>query len=346
MTDRLRIASYNVALNRRSATALNTELKGAGSAQLRAVIEVIKALQADVLVLNEIDRDSDATNLDLLAERWLLPAGLNYPHRYFAAVNTGVDSGRDLVKDGEQKTTPFGFGAFPGQYAMAVLSRWPINLSASRTFQQYLWRDLPGAQFPQQADGSDFYSSDDLAVLRLSSKSHWDLVIQAPSGPFHLLVSHPTPPAFDGPERRNAHRNNDEIRFWLEYLNATTGSKTLRDDQGRNGGLADNAAFVIAGDLNADPEAGDSLGGIEQLLNHARLQDPQPVSQGARQRWPKGNGRQTADWGLRADYLLPSTEFQLEQTAVFWPAEGDLAEAIGTASDHRPVWADLSLSLF
>ena len=343
MTDRLRIASYNVALNRRSATALNSELKGAGSTQLRAVIKVIKALQADVLVLNEIDRDSDASNLDLLAARWLQPAGIDYPHRYFAAVNTGVDSGRDLVKDGQQKTTPFGFGDFPGQYGMAVLSRWPIDLSASRTFQHFLWRDLPGASFPKQPDGSDFYSSDDLAVLRLSSKSHWDLLIQAPSGPFHLLVSHPTPPAFDGPERRNAHRNNEEIRFWLEYLNRTGDCKCLRDDQGRNGGLADKAAFVIAGDLNADSEAGDSLGAIQQLLSHARLHDPKPVSEGAQQRWPNGNGRQTADWGLRADYLLPSTEFQLQQAGVFWPTDGELAEAVGTASDHRPVWADLSL---
>ncbi|PTY36256.1 hypothetical protein BGP77_02800 [Saccharospirillum sp. MSK14-1] len=341
----MRLASYNVALNRASESALNTELKGAGSTQLRAVIEVMQSLQADVLVLNEIDRDADATNLDLFADRWLLPAGLDYPHRYFAPVNTGVDSGRDLVKDDQQKTTPFGFGAFPGQYAMAVLSRWPIDLSASRTFQHFLWRDLPGADFPKQPDGSDFYHPDDLGVLRLSSKSHWDVLIQAPDGDFHLLVSHPTPPAFDGPERRNAHRNNDEIRFWLNYLNATETSPTISDDQGRQGGLNRDAAFVIAGDLNADPDAGDSLGAIEQLLNHAHVQDPKPTSPGARQRWPAGNGRQTADWGLRADYVLPSRQWKRDQSAVLWPADNHLAEAVRTASDHRPVWADLTLNL-
>lgn len=339
MTDTLRIASYNLALNRPSASALNAELKGAGSVQLRALVRVMQALQADILVLNEIDRDAEAHNLDLLADRWLQPAGLHYPYRYFGPVNSGVDSARDLVKDGRQTRTPFGFGDFPGQYAMAVLSRWPIDTTASRTFQHLLWRDLPGARLPSRSDGSEFYDSDDQRVLRLSSKAHWDLVIQAPGGPFHLLVSHPTPPAFDGPERRNRHRNNDEIRFWLEYLNATE----LRDDQGRSATLATTAAFVIAGDLNADADAGDSLGAILQLLAHPRLQDPRPISPGAQQRWPEGNGRQTADWGLRADYLLPSTQFRLRQAAVFWPCDGDLAEAVRTASDHRPVWADLRL---
>ena len=34
----------------------------------------------------------------------------------------------------------------------------------------------------------------------------------------HFLVSHPTPPVFDGPEDRNGRRNFDEIRFWADYI--------------------------------------------------------------------------------------------------------------------------------
>ena len=34
----------------------------------------------------------------------------------------------------------------------------------------------------------------------------------------HFLVSHPTPPVFDGPEDRNGTRNFDEIRFWADYI--------------------------------------------------------------------------------------------------------------------------------
>ena len=34
----------------------------------------------------------------------------------------------------------------------------------------------------------------------------------------HFLVSHPTPPTFDGAEDRNGTRNHDEIRFWADYI--------------------------------------------------------------------------------------------------------------------------------
>lgn len=338
MPEALRIASFNVALNRRTPQALSRELNGVGSAQLRAILALLHHTQADVLVLNEVDRDLAANNLNALVERWLTPAGLDYPHRYFGPVNTGVDSGRDLVKDGRNQTTPFGFGDFPGQYGMAVLSRWPMELAASRSFQQLLWRDLPDANLPRFPDGRAFYSDADLAVLRLSSKAHWDLIIAAPQQRFHLLVSHPTPPAFDGAERRNVHRNDDEIRFWWHYLNG----QVFRDDQGRTAGLENDSAFVIAGDLNADPKAGDSLGAIRDLLQHPNVQDPQPRSAGALQRWPDQGGRQTASWGLRADYLLPSQHWQVQRSEVLWPTAGDLAEAATIASDHRLVWAELN----
>ncbi|WP_157954346.1 endonuclease/exonuclease/phosphatase family protein [Saccharospirillum mangrovi] len=338
MPEPLRIATFNVALNRRTPDALSRELNGFGSAQLRAIVRLLQHTQADILVLNELDRDAAANNLNALAERWLKPAGLDYPHRFFGPVNTGVDSGRDLVKDGSKKTSPFGFGDFPGQYGMAVLSRWPIDENASRTFQHFLWRDLPDGNLPRSPDGSFFYNNDDLDVLRLSSKSHWDLVINAPQQRFHLLVSHPTPPAFDGDEQRNVHRNDDEIRFWLHYLKATK----FTDDQGRTFGLGKDAPIVIAGDLNADPNGGDSLGAIGELIQHPALQDPQPHSTGAQQRWANSDGRQTASWGLRADYLLPSQHWQVTESQVLWPAEGALAEACELASDHRLVWAELN----
>jgi hypothetical protein len=61
---------------------------------------------------------------------------------------------------------------------------------------------------------------------------------------------------FDGPEKRNAARNHDELRLWQEYL--SKGDKPwLCDDKGQCGGLAQDARFVILGDLNNDPVDGD-----------------------------------------------------------------------------------------
>ena len=47
----------------------------------------------------------------------------------------------------------------------------------------------------------------------------------------HVLVSHPTPPTFDGPEDRNGLRNADEIAFWKQYVAVAT--PALVDDAGR-----------------------------------------------------------------------------------------------------------------
>src|SRR3546814_13615853 len=75
--------------------------------------------------------------------------------------------------------------------------------------------------------------------------------IQTPLGVVHFLISHPTPPVFDGAENRNGLRNHDEIRLWAEYLSGAA-IDWLYDDSGRRGGLAPDAAFVLADDLHAD----------------------------------------------------------------------------------------------
>ena len=48
----------------------------------------------------------------------------------------------------------------------------------------------------------------------------------------HFLVSHPTPPVFDGPEDRNGTRNFDEIRFWADYV-IPSRSGYIYDDNGQ-----------------------------------------------------------------------------------------------------------------
>src|SRR5690606_19592470 len=101
----------------------------------------------------------------------------------------------------------------------------------------------------------------------------------------HVLVSHPTPPVFDGPEDRNGRRNHDEIRFWADYVEDGERASYLVDDAGVRGGLAPDALFVILGDLNADPApgAGDGVpGAITQLLDHPRVVRTEPVATGSR----------------------------------------------------------------
>ena len=239
---------------------------------------------------------------------------------------------------------------------MVVLSKHEIDSAAVRTFRALRWKDMPGARLPVRPDGSSFYSEDALAILRLSSKSHWDVPIRIDGEVVHLLASHPTPPVFDGPEDRNGLRNADEIRFWKDYIE---GADYIRDDAGRPGGLPRGAQFVIAGDLNSDPMDGDSApGAARQLLEHPLVNTSvTPASDGAaaaaaaqgganvRQRgdprFDTADFRDRAPGNLRVDYVLPSAGLEITDAGVFWPAEGEPGAALIDASDHRPVWIDV-----
>ena len=76
---------------------------------------------------------------------------------------------------------------------MVLLSKYPIEAANVRSFQKVLWRDMPGALLPERPDGSPWYSTEALAVLRLSSKTHCDVPIRVGDRTLHALISHPTP---------------------------------------------------------------------------------------------------------------------------------------------------------
>jgi endonuclease/exonuclease/phosphatase family metal-dependent hydrolase len=323
--------------------------------------------------------------------------GLEYD-TFMAPSNTGVHSGFDLNNNGLNLTetynsfeeyeevcpvpgpgedgTPgeqlqcgrdwgddsFGFGTFPGQYAMALLVHPDIDILEDevRTFQTFLWADMPGALLPSDPQGAgfdpdhpdegpgDWYSEDELDVFRLSSKSHWDVPVQLANGAvIHLLASHPTPPGFDGPEARNRLRNHDEIRFWGDYLD---NADYIYDDDGEYGGLEPGATFLVMGDLNADDDPGgdqdsntfgDPIGDF--LLSKGRVNHhfvPEALDQDA------GNLKSdaTAEFGIRADYVLPSRGLKVEGGFVY--GHSGLFEGNGygpTPSDHYPVVLELSV---
>ena len=375
----VRFATFNASLNRFNEGDLAAELSNPGSAQPDTIAEIIQRARPDVLLINEFDYDAGGVAAEEFQNNYL-SIGHNgadpivYPHRLAVASNTGIPSGRDLDKNGfvGGPGDAFGFGFFPGQYAFVVYSMFPILEDEVRNFQLFLWNDMPGAMLPVNPDGSSFYDEGDLEIFRLSSKNHTDVPIEIGNKEVHFLVSHPTPPVFDGPEDRNGTRNHDEIRFWSDYVSPGQGGY-IYDDNGVSGGLAPGAMFVIAGDENADPLDGDSFpGAIQQLTDNPQVNDKvTPDSDGGvEQADLQGNANtlhlsdpafDTADFfdgfppppfggapgNLRADYVLPSKALQIRDAGVFWPTEDDpLFALVGTfpfpGSDHRLVWLDLS----
>ncbi len=331
--------------------------------QLRKAAEIIQRVSPDILLVNEIDFDPQCRqNALLFRDRYLGNSQtgqppIDYPYAFFAPVNTGVLTGQDLDRDGrtDSPEDAHGFGHYPGEYGMALYSRFPIDADAARTFQTFLWKDMPGHLMPDGRDGRPgYYSPEQARILRLSSKSHWDVPVLVFNHPVHILASHPTPPIYDGPEDRNGRRNHDENRFWADYISGESTTGYIVDDQGRRGGLAQGNLFAILGDLNSDPmkmeeHAAYSRPTILQILQHDRVQDPKPRSLGSAVEadgYPGDKTTRTSHFG-RVDYVLPCRELRVQDAGVFWPPPGDptcpLVNDPDPASDHHLVWIDARL---
>jgi alkaline phosphatase D len=371
----LRVATFNAAMNRKSAGELTEGLQK-GDPQAAKIAEILRAVSPDVFLLNEIDYDERSAEVFL--NRYLSSQERQDsqepteqpPWKYFFAgpVNTGVDSGLDLDGNGKlhEPNDAWGFGTYPGQYGMAVFSRHEIQKEAIRTFQNFRWSRMPGALRPMRSNpGSteleSYYPDAVWDQLRLSSKSHWDVPILIGGKTLHLIASHPTPPVFDGPEDRNGCRNHDEIRLLMDYVAGDSSGAYVVDDNGRTGPLATDASFVIAGDLNSDPIDGDGRAeAIRKLLEHPRLaKSPAPKSLGGVEASENSKGANlkhqadpatdTGDFNdrnpgnLRIDFVLPSANLKVLASGVYWPSKSQSAEAnaLVGASDHRLVWVDL-----
>ena len=369
----VRFATFNASLNRFNAGDLVNDLSTPGSAQPATIAEIIQRNRPEVLLVNEFDYDAEGLAAELFQDNYLsIPQNgaepIVYPYRYVAPSNTGVPSGFDLDNDGSigGPGDAFGFGFFEGQFAFVVYSMYPIDDANVRTFQNFLWKDMPGALLPEDEDGTPWFTDEELDVVRLSSKNHVDVPINVDGETVHFLVSHPTPPVFDGPEDRNGKRNYDEIRFWADYVGGGNSGKYIYDDADGKGGLSNEALFVIAGDQNADPFDGDSYPGAAQLLlDHPRINDTMtPSSLGGIEQAALQGGINddhlgepafdTADFSdfspgnLRADYVLPRKNMNITASGVFWPEESDpLFPLVGTfpfpSSDHRLVWIDIDM---
>ncbi|MDP2560531.1 endonuclease/exonuclease/phosphatase family protein [Psychrobium sp. 1_MG-2023] len=367
----IKVASFNVSMDasnyvgrdmsKANNQVLRNQLKN-NNQQIKNISEIIQRTRPDIILLNEFDYiDDPSQGIERFIKQYLNVAqhpsvnAIDYPYYYYAPVNTGKPSPYDLTGDGKatgKQGDAWGFGFFEGQYGMVLLSKYPIDVNAIRTFQHFKWKDMPNALRPiNPATGEFFYNDEVWQQFPLSSKSHWDIPVDINGKTIHILASHPTPPVFDGPEDRNGKRNHDEVRFWHDYISPQQ-ADYIYDDQGVFGGLADKQRFIIMGDQNASKDEGNSLKeAITALLTNPLVNDAKiPQSIGASQNKQANPIAKfhTAYWGIRADYVLPS-QYGLEVLAngVFWPQKNQetyrLIKDRKASSDHRLVWSELTV---
>ncbi|MCZ6699913.1 MAG: endonuclease/exonuclease/phosphatase family protein, partial [Planctomycetota bacterium] len=246
----------------------------------------------------------------------------------------------------------YGFGRYVGQYNMAVYSKYPIRTDEVRRFHTFPWEDLPGNIKPKIVSDAQ----------RLFDKDFWDVPIEVGGRVVHLLMCHAVVPVFD---ETNDERNFDTLRFIKDYVEGNATYATL------DGGMKREDLFVVVGDLNADPDDGESRpGAVQQLLDSDRILV----------NYPEGDGRDTdgtppdltsynttgrhflrntlkngigdtspGGFQLQLDYLLPSKTMRLGRTDDGRPACGVFWSRLGTpewelqraASDHHFVWTDV-----
>ena len=303
MAEDLRIAFWNVELTRKGPGLLLRDITRGNDPQIAAVLGGIDALQADILVLGGIDFDAGGLALAALNLRLARP----FAHLRPLRPNTGLPSGFDLDGNGrrDEARDAIGFGTFPGQGGMAILSALPFDSGASRDFNAFVWKDLPGTLRPDAMPDS----------LPLSTTGHHDTAVILKNGQaLHLLTWHATTPAFDGPEDRNGRRNHDETAFWSALLAGALPFPSPKPP------------FLLIGQANSDPEKGDGLpAAIRALLANPALQDPLPLSD-------------TVDYGgtigpLRVSYILPTSDLSVTASGIGPPLP---------SQRHRPIWVALT----
>ncbi|MDD1795127.1 endonuclease/exonuclease/phosphatase family protein [Enterovibrio sp. ZSDZ42] len=354
----LRFATFNVAMSADKPDYVFRLLREAHHPRFSRIAAIIQHCQPDVLLLCEFDHLGEGGDDGMLAHfqsHYLNVSQhgqppISYPFQYLPPTNTGLAlfDGEDISDTPERAQ---GFGKHHGQYGFVLLSKFPLDINNVRSWQRFLWQDMPEHRMPQ-----DYFDHEVLAKQRLSSKNHVVIPVSVGEQTIHVVACHPTPPVFDGPEKRNLKRNADEIRLLHDILN---NESYLVDDNGVVGGIAPNSSFVVMGDLNADPYNGDGdKSVITQLLADKNVQSmPTPSSYGAqhfiRGRYIHHKDCATHQRGLRLDYVLPSSNLRLCEGGVFWPAPSDPTFSLLTSnarkvrasssSDHRLVWVDIGL---
>lgn len=201
---------------------------------------------------------------------------------------------------------------------------------------------MPNSNIVLDSSHEVFLTESEAQRFRLSSKTHVDVPISIGGETIHTLLAHPTPPTFDGPENFNGKRNHDEVRLLADYV---AGAEYLVDDDGRQGGLSEDASYVLLGDMNASLAGDENRNAAETFFIenedfNTRWLPTSPGGAVARSPYI------TAEFGLKVDYVLPSPDLLVHNSAVVWPVTQSnrrgLSEAVRTASDHRLVWATLS----
>lgn len=358
---KVRIAQFNL---REMSTA---KLLDGADEQAGAAAQVIAKFAPEIISINELQFDIEgipslgspgapsstqpgtfdggAQNAKRLAER---VAALNPAAAFSFTVLTVGNSGFKWAGPtlGNPSFVLRGWGDWPGRFNSAILTKFPIAYDKIRVINEFAWDALPDNSIDKMKTE---IGTSVPAGFPLFEKGILVVPVEiAPGQLLHMVMHHPVAPAF---EAINPYRHFDELHGLKLFLDGTLPGVEP---------LPVGARFVVIGDLNADPEDGDSLdGGIEPILGHPALNVFFPAGSGTKgtngkyNTYLSGCGKDdgttvddpTTKFQMQLDYILPSKTFGAAQVGeIFFPdfqsQKADFLLAC-QASDHRFLYVDV-----
>ncbi|MEM9797558.1 MAG: endonuclease/exonuclease/phosphatase family protein [Pseudomonadota bacterium] len=299
------------------------DLRAERDEQTEAALDVIAALDADILLLLDVDWDHGGLGLQALLDR-LSDHGCDYAHTVALKPVTGLPSGYDLDGNGAlgEARDALGYGRFTGDSGLVLLSRYPLGPVTDLSTE--LWAD-------HGPDAADLLPEGAERIVPLTTTAQWVIPLQIGSQTMTLITLAAGTPVYDGPEDRNGIRNRDELQRVAALA-------------------ADWQTPIVLGRANVDPMDGEGLQeGIGALLAHPVLRDPAPRGYGGDGAGHRGDpALDTVDWQgpgpLRVDYVLPAQSLEVTAAGVLWPGpDHPLFETLEVAGPGRPVWVDIAL---
>lgn len=353
--DDLRVATLHAGITADSGAEQPVEnlinsLRTGNHTQSRAVAQTVQINDPDVLILTGVTYDEQQQIAEelggYLSAGQHTETGLDYPYVFTAPTNSGRESGVDLDGDGTigGAGDAIGYGEYSGQYGTVIFSKYPIVEDQVRTFQNFLWSDLPESSMPE-----DRFSDLESSVLRLNETSLWDVPVEVDGEKIHVVTTSVAAPPGDA----DTARGDDIRRVVADYVSGH--AWYLYDDDGETASLSPGTPFVVAGVPAAE---GSSAEDLAVLLDSPVLQDtePQAVTEMPIAERPGSQGepdavatRQVAgERDRRASFVLPSAALEVSGSGVFWPGEGEHGyEVVNPDSSYsledRLVWVDLTI---
>ncbi len=355
----IRVGTIRAGMTSSTQEELLHDLSGGMFEPARSLAEAAQLNRPDVLLVTGITSDGDEEIAESLRSKYLEVGqngqeGLDYPFVYAGPSNSGKESGADLDGDGVVggPGDAIGYGEHPGQHGMIMFSSVPIDQDGIRTFQEFLWEDLPG-----DTGESAEYSDLERSVMRLTSSALWDvpLTIDAGEGTertVNIVASSVARP--QDPADVDAARGDDERRMVADYLAGE--AWYLTDDDG-DPAAGTGCDFAYMGEPATQYELpGSASEDMGTLLDSPAVQDPEPraVTEKPLSARPEPSGETQDDatravedgTDVRSAFILPSAGMDVGDSGVFWPADGEygadlVAPGSGRAMSDRLVWLDM-----